>query len=128
MKENGLVNFFRQFFRLLRETEDKRVDLAIRHDFCIVDLFRIADTGNRLYINYQDLDIFYSKLMLPGTKKPSPSEIKLLMGYYDKDDDNIISYDEFSLMVCPVEFDCRDMLLKREDKGYKSFDQYNIGT
>lgn len=54
MKENGLTNYFRQMFRLLRECEDKKVDLAMRHDFSSQDLFRVADYCKRGKLNRDD--------------------------------------------------------------------------
>lgn len=128
MSESSLIKYFRHLFEVMRDLEERKIELAIRHDFTVVDLFTLADRCHRTHLSLKDLQAFVDKLFPDGLGKPTISQLKMLFFAYDKDGDQTISFEEFSSMICPVYNDIKSLLVKRSARGLSSLDDFNVVT
>lgn len=124
-----IVDYFKRLFQLSRDIEDKRIDLALRNDFSVVDLFSIIDTGHSTKISLRNMTNFLNELFRGFEQdKADLSDIKHFFDYYDKDNDCHLNFDEFNYLVRPVEEDCKVLLYKRKARGIKSLQELNSVT
>lgn len=124
-----IIEYFKRMFEIAREIEDKRIDLAMRNDFCLVDLFSMVDTSHSTCISLRNMTNFLSDLFRGYDQTRLKSEdIRVFFEYYDKDHDRHLNFDEFSNLIRPVEADCKAMLYKRKAVGMKRLVEFNSST
>ena len=97
--ESCLVRVLMKEIEMIRSLELAKRELTNRYDFSIVEVFRTIDVNNSGYISTLELEGFLNKYK----NLPFEGDIKDIMRRFDKDADNMISYDEFVAGIMPID-------------------------
>ena len=108
-----MIIYFKEIIDLLyieEKIENAKIDLALRHDFNIENIFRFFDFDNKGYIIITDFERGLNKLSL----YPNPLEIKVVFNKYDSNMKNQINFGDLFDMFTPFERDYRIMIENRK--------------
>ena len=102
-----------QFLELLMDTEleieKAKIELSLRADFNIKEVYKFFDSKHFDCLTSNDLKNGLSKLQLYITD----SDIKLLIKKYDLNNNGFIGYDDFFNMLVPYEREYRNIMEKK---------------
>ena len=108
--DNKFNDFITELMRIEEKIENAKIDLALRHDFNIENIFRFFDFDNKGYITINDFERGFNKLSL----YPNPLEIKVVFNKYDSNMKNQINFGDLFDMFTPFERDYRIMVENRK--------------
>ena len=97
IEENELVSWFQDEIRLNREIERKKNDLSLRHDFNLIDAFRVFDKHDLGYVALTDFEDTFRSLGFYA----SPDEIYLLIKHFSHLQNSRLSFADFSELLSP---------------------------
>lgn len=100
--------------------EEKRVNLSLRYDLCLTELFSMMDytkTGNLVLA---DLEQFCANNNIGLTS----SDLTVLIDRFDRDRDGSISFSEFQDIFTPQTMEYRNTLNDRGPKSVYTFREY----
>ena len=102
-----------QFLQLLMDTEleieKAKIELSLRTDFNIKEVYKFFDSKHFDCLTLNDLKNGLRKLQLYVTD----SQIKLLIKKYDLNNNGFIGYDDFFNMLVPYEREYRNIIEKK---------------
>lgn len=108
--DNKFNDFITELMSIEEKIENAKIDLALRHDFNIENIFRFFDFDNKGYITINDFERGFNKLSL----YPNPLEIKVVFNKYDSNMKNQINFGDLFDMFTPFERDYRIMVENRK--------------
>ena len=108
--DNKFNDFITELMSIEEKIENAKIDLALRHDFNIENIFRFFDFDNKGYITINDFERGFNKLSL----YPNPLEIKVVFNKYDSNMKNQINFGDLFDMFTPFERDYRIMIENRK--------------
>jgi Ca2+-binding EF-hand superfamily protein len=109
VEENELVSWFSDEIRASRDIERKKNDLALRHDFNLIDAFRIFDKHDFGYVTLTDFeDTFRTLGFYAGT-----DEIYLLIKHFSHLQNSRLSFADFSELLSPKQEEYARILRNR---------------
>ena len=108
--DNKLNDFITECMYIEEKIENAKIDLALRHDFNIENIFRFFDFDYKGYIIITDFERGLNKLSL----YPNPLEIKVVFNKYDSNMKNQINFGDLFDMFTPFERDYRIMIENRK--------------
>jgi len=100
--------------------EKKRIDLSLRNDFCLTELFSIFDQRSTAYINLSD----FQKFSYDNKIDLDTEDICIIIDRYDKDRDGMLSYNEFCNIFYPENSEYRNKLRERVTRKVFRFEDY----
>ena len=119
-----LVQYLIEFVRDFRLIEQKRMNLAMRFDFTLKELFVLADDSKGNCISTHDFVKFLKRIGVDVTFDDS----LMLFAAYDNDRDRYLSFNEFSAVFTPFNAEFRDMLLTRSQRRVTDLSLYDTNT
>ena len=108
--DNKFNDFITELMSIEEKIENAKIDLALRHDFNIENIFRFFDFDNKGYITINDFERGFNKLSL----YPNPLEIKVVFNKYDSNMKNQINFGDLFDMFTPFERDYTIMVENRK--------------
>lgn len=110
IEETKFVDYLKYIIQTEESIEDRKTDLALRHDFNIENSFRIFDYDNQGIITPQKLKQGLFKLEI----YVSDTDINILMNKYDSQRQGQLAYGDLFDMLSPFEKDLRCMVENRK--------------
>lgn len=109
IEENELVSWFQDEIRMSREIERKKNDLALRHDFNLIDAFRVFDKHDFGYVTLSDLEDSFRNLGFYSTT----DEVYLLIKHFSHLQNSRLSFADFSELFSPKQDEYSRILRNR---------------
>lgn len=109
--------FLNNFADFINNLETKRIDLVLRPDFNIVDLFSFFDPDSKGFLLKENIDSFFCKNPINLDKQQLAF---LLFRKYDKNDLGIIKFSEFTELFCPHSEELMKLINKRKAINHDS--------
>ncbi|KAL4487559.1 hypothetical protein ABPG72_017348 [Tetrahymena utriculariae] len=97
-EEEHLVRALKEQIVLDRDVEELKNQLSFRHDFNAEDAFRIFDKKARGYISKFEFELSLNDIGIYPTK----DELHLFYKRYDRDNDGLLKFSDFSELVTPA--------------------------
>jgi Ca2+-binding EF-hand superfamily protein len=127
-EEEHLANALREQVELDKELESAKNKLALQEDFNLFDAFRFFDSAEKGYITRLELKEGLNDFEL----FPTSNELYLIMKKYNKSEDGLLKYSEFSDLLKPKDAgyaalltDRRPTYVEREDLA-EIFSKYTV--
>lgn len=109
IEENELVSWFQDEIKMSRDIERKKNDLALRHDFNLIDAFRIFDKHDFGYITLADFEDTFRNLGFYSTT----DEVYLLIKHFSHLQNSRLSFADFSELFSPKQDEYSRILRNR---------------
>ena len=90
-----LLDYFTDIIQSEQNLDSLRQALAQRNNFSAINIFNYLDNDNKGYITLEDLIKFFSSHSIEFEEK----YIRLLIHFYDKNNDFVLNFDEFKFIV-----------------------------
>lgn len=104
--------------------EDKRIDLSLRYDFNLSELFNMMDYSKTGYVSLLDLERFvydYNILL-------NRVDLCIIIDRYDVDKDGLLSFAEFCDIFLPTQAEFKNSMQNRVQRKIDSFFEYSTLT
>ena len=108
-EEQEIVAAFHEEIKFFREIETSKNTLALKHDFNLIDAFRMFDKYDLGMISVSDIEETFNCLSL----RPNPEEIYLLVRHYSHLQDSRLRFADFSEILTPKHEDYSRILRNR---------------
>ncbi len=119
-----LIESLKEFFRDYREIEEKKINLSLRFDITMDELFQLADRENTGLISPEDLH-----LLLKEAKTGTIfDDAFLLVARYDRDEDGYLNFAEYQEMLAPFSIEYRKAMQARTPRKIAQFRDYTLQT
>lgn len=109
VEEQEIVLNFQEEIRILREIETSKNNLALKHDFNLIDAFRIFDKHDLGIITISDIDETLECLGYRADRE----ELYLLVRHYSHLQDSRLRFADFTEMLTPKHEDYSKILRNR---------------
>ena len=117
------ISYIRVLIDSVRQMEDRRIDVCMRGDIDMKDIYSMIDIKKRGYIDHNDIYTFINSIQHDVIDK---SSIKIMIQQYDDDNDGMLSYDEYSNMILPYDTSYRRDMMNRHSNTIRRWSDYNI--
>ncbi|OMJ83748.1 hypothetical protein SteCoe_15290 [Stentor coeruleus] len=97
IEEKELVNWFKEEIKISRNIETMKNELAFKHDFNLIDAFRMFDTHNYGSITLADFEATFHSLSFNAAKE----DLYLLIKHFSHLQNNRINLADFSVIFLP---------------------------
>jgi len=127
ISDENKTNLFDQMRATLKDfkiLEEKRINLSLRFDFCLTEMFQQIDTGKTGYITLNDLDRWIRASGISMNRE----DWALIIDRFDRDGDQYLSMSEFSEIFTPYTVVYRKGMVDRCPKDIANFSDYTIQT
>lgn len=119
-----LVEFFVNLVQDFRIVEQKRLNLSMRFDLKLDELFQNVDISESDHISTSDLVRFFEEIELDA----SHEEAVLLLSLFDKNRDRYLDFAEFSQIFLPFNGKFREAILSKSSRQRGSIHLYDKNT
>ena len=99
-----------------------RNNLAIKHDFNLIDAFRIFDSNDNGFITLMDIEQGLARIGL----RPSQDEIYLLVRHYSRLQDSRIRFSDFSEMLTPKQDEYARIMRNKQALNIVGLDRLKV--
>lgn len=104
--------------------EEKRIALAMRYDFCLMEMFTLLDVKQMNYLNLADFERFcYDNAISLNSE-----DLCVIIDRYDKDRDGTLGFGEFCDIFLPTSPEYRRTMQDRIQRGIYSFYDFTAVT
>jgi len=104
--------------------EEKRISLAMRYDFCLLELFTLIDSKRIQSLNLSD----FEKFCYDNSISLDSEDLCMIIDRYDKDRDGTLQFSEFCDIFLPTTAEYRRTMQDRIQRGCYSFFDYTAVT
>lgn len=104
--------------------EDKRIDLSLRYDFSLYELFSMMDYSNNGYVSLADFERFVYDYNILQNR----ADLCIILDKYDIDKDNLLSFAEFCEIFLPKQPEFKVSMENRVQRKIGSFFEYSSQT
>lgn len=123
-ERDRLVEFFVNIVQDFRIVEQKRLNLAMRFDLKLDELFQNVDISEGDHISTSDMVRFFEEIELDASNE----EAVLLLSRFDKNNDRYLDFAEFSQIFLPFNGKFREALLSKSSRQRGSIQLYDKNT
>jgi Ca2+-binding EF-hand superfamily protein len=123
-QRDELVEFYIRSIQDFRIVEQKRLNLSMRFDLRLDELFQNVDLAEGDYLSSSDLVRMFKDIQLDASEE----EATLLLARFDKDRDSFLSYQEFSQIFLPFNGKFREALLTKSTRQRGNIYLYDKNT
>ena len=109
VEEKELVAWFQEEIKISRDVERKKNELALKHDFNLVDAFRLFDKNNLGVINLNDIEDTLGFFAFYAPR----DEIYLLVKHFSNLQNSRLQFSDFSEIFSPKQDDYARILRNR---------------
>ena len=120
-----LMRKFKEYIKANRVLEDLRINVALRFDFTVPDLFALLDQRARGKVSANDFFNFFKRNKISDEFFVGA---QVLVEMFDSDKDGYLVYDDLRRMIQPFSYDYAQDLLKRSPKNFGRFMEYTMET
>lgn len=120
LEEIELVNWFQEEIKICKEIEKKKNELALRHDFNLVDAFRLFDKNDFGYISLPDFEDTFRYFSFAAPR----DEVYLLLKHFAQN--GRLTFADFSEMISPKQIEYARILRNRSSNSSEYFDNLTI--
>ena len=128
LNRNTVIDILKMFQKILgnyAKIERKRINLSLRFDFCMLDLFRIIAAPKIEHVNSGDFLKLMTDLRMEGV---TTRHAEMLMRMFSKNGTGYLAYDEFKEVFSPFDYEYKKPFLKRIPQGYGHLNNYTLNT
>lgn len=104
--------------------EEKRVNLALRYDFCLTEMFSMVDYGQSGYVSLAD----WQKFAYENSMALDSEDLCVIIDRYDRDRDGLLSFSEFCDLFLPNATEYRKTMQERVERNVYTFFEYTTMT
>jgi len=104
--------------------EDKRIDLSLRYDFSLSELFNMMDYSKNGYVSLLDLERFVFDFGILLNRV----DLCIIIDRFDLDRDGLLSFAEFCELFLPKQPEFKSSMQNRVERKIQSFFEYSILT
>ena len=123
-ERHNLVESLKEFFRDHRELEEKKINLSLRFDVTIDELFNLADFSSSRLVSPEDLH-----MLLQAAKCGTIyDDAYFLIARYDRDGDGYLNFSEFQEMIAPFSREYRKAMQARTPRRIQAFREFTLQT
>ena len=123
-QRDELVEFYVRLLQDFRIIEQKRLNLSMRFDLKLDELFQNVDISESNYLSVSDLIHFFKEIQLDASEE----EAVLLLTRFDRNRDRFLDFDEFSQIFLPFNGKFREALLSKSSRQRGSIHLYERNT
>lgn len=120
LEETELVNWFQEEIKICRDVEKKKNELALRHDFNLIDAFRLFDKNDFGSISLPDFEDTFKYFNFSAPR----DEIYLLLKHYSPN--SRLSFSDFSELISPKQIEYARILRNRSPNNTEYFDNLTV--
>lgn len=122
MEEKELVNWFQEEIKIARDVERKKNELALKHDFNLMDAFRMFDTHDYGSIAIAEFEDTFRFLSFSAPR----DELYLLIKHFSYLQNNRISFADFTELISPKQEEYTRILRNRSSSNSGAFDRLRV--
>ena len=104
--------------------EEKRINLSLRFDFCLMELFHMMDKDKNGYLTLAEIDRF----ALANYLGLDTEDCAIIIDRFDKDRDGRLSFAEFCAIFSPDTLEYRKSMQDRLERNIFAFVEYTLQT
>ena len=120
VEETELVHWFQEEIKICRDVEKKKNELALRHDFNLIDAFRLFDKNDFGSISLADFEDTFKFFNFSAPR----DEIYLLLKHYSLN--GRLNFSEFSELMSPKQIEYARILRNRSPNSTEYLDNLNL--
>lgn len=117
-----IVQMLQEDLKYSRELESAKNNLALKHDFNLIDCFRMLDYHDRGAFTQMDLEHSLERLGL----RPSPDEMYLLIKHFSRLQDSRIRFSDFSEMLTPKQEEYSRIMRNKSALNIPGLDRFKV--
>lgn len=118
----NMVTQMRASLKDLKNLEEKRINLALRFDFCLTEIFSQIDVGETGYLSLNDLDRWSKSSGISMNREDWAN----IIDRFDRDRDQYLSFTEFSELFAPHTHTYRKTMQERSLTDVKRFKELTV--
>lgn len=117
-----IVKMLEEEIKFSRELESVKNNLALKHDFNLIDAFRMFDIHDRGAFTQMDMENALSKLGV----RASHEEIYLLIKHFSRLQDSRIRFSDFSEMLTPKQEEYSRIMRNKSALNIPGLDRFKV--
>lgn len=125
-KQDNLISAFQDLIQDEQIIEEKKIELALRSDFSLIDMFEIL---NHYKIKGSESKILISEIFkVCNLKNISREDIMVIMKKYDSNQDGYVNFLDFSSILLPKTHQFRQIMENKIPQDLTRFSQFKPET
>lgn len=122
LEENELVNWFQEEIKISRDIERKKNELSLKHDFNLIDAFKMLDANDYGSISIGDFEDTFRHFAFNAPR----DEIFLLIKHFSNLKNTRLTFADFSDIFSPKQDEYARILRNRSASGSSSYDRFRV--